>query len=81
MACTRRWTDHAVRCPALGLAPQRIDHEGDQRQHDEDEEQDLRDPGCTGGNAAEAEQRRDQRDGKEDKGLIEHGVLRCAACE
>jgi hypothetical protein len=47
----------------------------DERQRTEDEEyeeQDLRDPGCTGGDPAETEHGGNESDDEEDGGPIEH---------
>jgi hypothetical protein len=46
-----------------------------QEDHDEDEEQDLRDFGCTTCDSAEAEKRRDDRDDEKDDSVSKHEAL------
>jgi hypothetical protein len=41
---------------------------------EEDDEQDLRDPGGTRRDSAEAEHSRDQRDNQEHDGIVQHGL-------
>jgi hypothetical protein len=59
------------------LAPSRHAHDqGDHEQDEEKEEQDLRNPGRSGSDAAEAEYRGDHRYNEENKSPRQHVVLR-----
>ena len=58
------------------LAPaDEADEEGHHGHDHEDEEKDLRDLCRSSGNAAKAEERRNQGDDKEDDGVMQHGGL------
>ena len=49
------------------------DNESDHGNDQKDDEKDLGDAGCAGGNATEAQEGRDQRDDQKDNGVMQHG--------
>src|SRR5215472_12435212 len=58
--------------PSRAATPEQAHDQGHQEQHGKYEEEDLRDLGRAGGNAAEPEQGRDQRDDEKYKRIVKH---------
>jgi hypothetical protein len=56
-------------------SPEYAEQQRCQEDHDKDEEQDLRDFGCTTRDTAEAEKRRDDRDDEKDDSVSKHEAL------
>jgi hypothetical protein len=56
-------------------SPEHAEQQRSQEDHDEDEEQDLRDFGCAARDTAEAEKRRDDRDDEKDDSVSKHEAL------
>ena len=73
-AATRHLPDYAPPWASSATSGE-VGEEADERHHQEDHEQDLRDPGGAGGDAAEAQHRGDQRDDEKDHGVKKHDVL------
>jgi len=62
--------------PRLELAsPDQARDEGNEEQHDENKEQDLRDPHGAGGDTPEAEDCSDDGDDKKHNGVMQHDFL------
>jgi len=58
--------------PLLSAISERSENEAGDRQNGKDNKQNLGDAHGTGGNAAKAEQRSDQRNNEKNNGIVQH---------
>jgi hypothetical protein len=68
------WIKAIKRRPAAS-SPEHAEQQRCQEDHDKDEEQDLRNFGCTTRNTAEAKECRDDRDDEKDDSVSKHEAL------
>jgi hypothetical protein len=59
----------------VALSPEYAEQQGRQKDHDKDEEQDLRNFGSSTRDTAEAEKRRNDRDDEKDDSVSKHEAL------